>query len=411
MKMKTSAKKRPARRRPAWKPLLGYSTNVHRGETLEQIYANLKRFTIPIRKRVFGDAESGLELHIGMSAGSELRERRARQAFGAFLKENGLQLFSVNAYPLKSFHTRRVKEQVYSPSWTEGSRCRWTILIAEILADLLPPGLQGSVSTLGGAYRHKEHGPATFRKLALQYLQAVDSFHQIEQQTGKTIVLAVEPEPETTFETAGDIIGFYESYLYPAAKAAWGRKRLSEAKVEERLRRFFTVNFDTCHFSVLFEDLVSSLRELNQAGLAVGKVHVTNAIRLTNPLRSPAGFQEFRGMHEPRYFHQFCGANRDGDVVWRDVDLNRLPRELKPSRHSDLAELRSHYHVPLYLKRFGKLHTTIDDTLLALREIKRKRMTNHVVIETYTWPILQAEEKLVSGISKEFRWLLEALKG
>jgi hypothetical protein len=61
------------------------------------------------------------------------------------------------------------------------------------------------------------------------------------------------------------------------------------------------------------------------------------------------------------------------------------------------------------LKRFRKLQTTQEDTRIALEEVRRKRMTEHLVIETYTWPILASEDRLVSGIVKEFRWLLDAL--
>ena len=52
------------------------------------------------------------------------------------------------------------------------------------------------------------------------------------------------------------------------------------------LRRFFTINFDTCHFSVLFQDMARSLRRLRRAGIQVGKLHVTSAVRLSNPYRS-----------------------------------------------------------------------------------------------------------------------------
>jgi hypothetical protein len=406
--------------RSLWKPLLGYSTNVHRGDSLQSIYRYLEECTIPVRERVFGAGECGLELHLNMRTAAELRSLRARRLFGGFLRQSGLLLFSVNAYPLAPFHARRVKERVYSPSWTEAPRYRWTNIIAEILADLLPPGIEGSISTLGGAYRRKEHGAATFRKLAAGYVKTLEKLWRIEETEGKTIVLAAEPEPETTFETAGDVIEFFEGHLLPAARDAWrSRMGWSRSRSEACARRFFTVNFDTCHFSVLFEDLVSSLRRLAGAGIAIGKVHVTNAISLPSPLRSRAGYDDFRGMDEPRYLHQFSGRDRHGRVIWRGLDLDRLPRALQASPPgertppgvdlAELDELRSHYHVPLYLKRFRRLHTTQAETLAALREIERRRSTSHLVVETYTWPLLAPRRGLVRGIAGELRWLLDAL--
>ena len=169
------------------------------------------------------------------------------------------------------------------------------------------------------------------------------------------------------------------------------------------------MNYDTCHFSVLFQDQVASLRSLRRAGLEVGKVHVTNAISLSNPDRARLAYQEFRGMHEPRYFHQFCGKYADGKTQWRGRDLNKLPTKLERGRQPALAELRSHYHVPIYLRKWRRLDTTRDETHKAVLEVLRTRQCSHLVIETYTWPLLEKEERLVRGIAREFRWLLEVL--
>ncbi len=387
-------------------PLLAYSTNVHRGETVADTYDFLRRFTIPVRDRVFPGEEGGLELRLGIGAARELKARRTRREFAEFLVANRLFVFSINAFPLLDFHARRVKEQVYRPSWGEADRPRWTNTIADIFAELLPEGIVGSISTSAGAYRPLGHDPKTFRKLAAGYLKTIEKLAALEASTGKTIVLAVEPEPETTLENAAEFIDFFESYLWPAAKSAWGSRGDRASLIEDRLRRFFTINFDTCHFSVLFQDMARSLRRLRRAGIQVGKLHVTSAVRLSNPYRSPAGYQDFRGMNEPRYFHQFCGVDADGDVAWRDLDLDRLPRKLIPDKHPAVAELRSHYHVPLYLKRWKRLGTTQDETREAVFETLRNRLTSQLVIETYTWPILRSESGLVSGIAKEFRWLL-----
>ena len=70
--------------------------------------------------------------------------------------------------------------------------------------------------------------------------------------------------------------------------------------------------------------------------------------------------------------------------------------------------------MPLYLKRYRRLYTTRDDTELALREVVKKRSCSHLVFETYTWPILaggkKRKEKLINGISREYRWLLGCLE-
>ncbi len=387
------------------KPQVAYSTNVHRGETLAEVYHFLREYTIPVKKRIFGAARAGLELRVGIGSAGELRRESAREAFREFLAESGLVCFSINAYPLLDFHSRRVKEQVFLPSWADPERSRWTNVIAAIFADILPEGVAGSISTLGGGFRPAGHGPETFAKMAANYVRTVDALADIEESTGKTIVLAVEPEPDTTFETSRDVVAFFEWYLLPTARGAWRGRGLSRAQAEERLRKFFTVNFDTCHFSVLFQNPVESLHQLWRAGIEVGKVHVTSAIVLRNPDRARAAYEQFRGMDEPRYFHQFCARGEDRMAVWRGLDLKDLPPRLIRGKHPQVSEIRSHYHVPIHLARWNGLETTQAETRDAVHEVLKTRRCSHLVIETYTWPLLVKDEKLIEGITHEFRWL------
>ncbi|MBI4583312.1 MAG: metabolite traffic protein EboE [Planctomycetes bacterium] len=401
----------PARRKP---PLhLGYSTNVHRGESLEEIYHYLRDYTIPIKERVFGNEPSGLELRLGIAAARELRRRERREELKAFLDLAGLELFSVNAFPLHDFQARRVKERVYHPPWTHRARARWTIAIARIFADLLPEGVTGSLSTLAGTYRFWEHGPRTFERLARNYLDALAALEDLEEETGKRLLLAAEPEPDTTLEVAEEVIRFYENWLYPAAKTLWRKRHRTPGRIEAALRRRFTVNLDTCHFSVLFHDPAQALADLVRAGLQVGKVHVTNALALRRPARSPRAYREFRGMNEPRYLHQFCGlmeGKRGEKTFWRGRDLDRLPEKLEAGDRLEVAELRTHFHVPIHLQRWRALSTTQEETKKAVQLAVRKGWCPHLVIETYTWPVLAKEDRLVDGIAREFRWLLQTIR-
>ena len=401
-------------RKGAFVPHIGYSTNVHGGENLKAVERSLREYTVPIRKRIFGSSGCGLELRLGMGSARDLATAKARAAFKDFLGECGLTLFSVNAYPLTDFHARRVKETVYQPSWAQAARATWTNKIAEIVDDIAPAELPLSISTLGGCFRGHGHGPSVFRKLAANYLKSCRAFLEIGEASGRDLTLAAAPEPETTFETARDIINFFESHLLPLAFESW-KDRGRKSRIESDLRRVFSANIDTCHLSVLFEDQVENLRLLEKKGIRLGKVHVTNAVALRSPFRSKSAYEDLRDMNEPKYFHQFCGTNAGGEVIWREDDLVHLPRKLDRAKHPDVAEIRSHFHVPLYLERYKRLYTTRDDTERALREIVKRRSCPHLVFETYTWPILTGRknqrEKLIDGISREYRWLLSTLDG
>lgn len=396
-------------RGPEPKLLVAYATNVHRGETLADVRAFLEHYTVPVNRQAFGSQPSGVELRLGIGSAKELCRAREREAFKAFLEEKRLFVFSINAFPLLDFHSKRVKEQVYLPSWAEPDRSRWTNAIADIFAELLPEGMTGSISTSAGCYRKVAHDPKTSQIMAQRYLETVNHLAEIEKRTGKTITLAIEPEPDTTLETAREAVAFFEWHLLPTARSTASRRKLTPDQAEERLRRLLTINFDTCHFSVLFQDPVESLRQLWRAGIEIGKMHITSAPRLANAEGFRAGYKQLRAMHEPRYFHQFCGQNADGQVVWRGLDLDELPEKLTSRNHPPVAEIRTHYHVPVHLSRMGELKTTRSETKLALEEILRTGRTNQLVIETYTWPLLEKEENLVKGITKELGWLRRLL--
>lgn len=389
---------------------VAYATNVHPGEGLSEVLRSLEDTTVAVNRRVFGPGPSGLELRVGIALARELSRPEAFERLRGFLADEGLVLFSVNAFPLLDFHARRVKEKAYRPSWAEPGRCRWTKAIARIFAGLLPEGVEGTLSTLAGALRSGREAPDRLERIAAGYVDALGELARIEAETGKTIVLAVEPEPGTTFETAREVVRFFESALSSEAVRAWRPAGLSRSECERRLRRFFTVNFDACHFSVLFEDLRESFRELRAAGLRVSKVHVTSALSLEAPHRSPAGYSRFRGMREPRYAHQFAGRDRLGRVTWRGADLDLLPPRLLPTMHPEVVELRCHYHVPLYRKDWGGLGTTREETRELVRAAAREGTCRQFVVETYTWPLLEGEvSRLADRIARELRWLLRIL--
>lgn len=377
--------------------LLSYEMNVHPGETLQELRAALHRFVVPVRDRVAPGRPFGLAPRIGRGLIRELANRRTRARLADELKELELFPFTVNAFPLEDFHARRVKENVYAPPWTRATRAAVTERVADWLVETMPEGEVATISTLGGTYRPWGHGPADFRKMATHYLRVVDYLANLETRTGRTILLCAEPEPDTTFEVASDVIEWVEGYVRP---------QLTTAAARRRFERHFAVNLDVCHQSVLFRDPVKEWKALEKAGLHVGKLHLTNALALPRPGRSPRGLEELRSFHEPRYLHQFAVLEPDG-ALFRGPDLPALAKA--PLR--DAQEVRCHFHVPLSRSRLGRLRTTRDDTALALKHALRHPQPPHLVIETYTWPILarrDAQEFLASNIVREFRWVLAA---
>ncbi|MGE3165980.1 MAG: metabolite traffic protein EboE [Planctomycetota bacterium] len=386
------------------KYLLSYEMNVHRGDTRRQLLDAIDRYVVPVRDRVRADGPFGIAPRVGRTLLRELAAPRAAADLRARLEERGLFALTVNAFPLQDFHARRVKEQVYSPPWTTRERAVLTQRAADLLAILAPDGLTATISTLGGTYRSWGHEQRDFERMAGHYLLTVRHLAEIERRTGKRLVLTVEPEPDTTLETADDVVALVDRFLRPKLAEVIARPlRLARAAAADLFQRHFQVNLDVCHQSVLFRDPVQEWRKLEAAGLSVGKLHLTSALALERPGRRASAFQELRHYDEPRYLHQFAARREDHTLV-RGADLSHLDAvDLR-----DVTEVRCHFHVPLSSARIGRLGTTRADTERALRFALRHPQPPALVIETYTWPLLasgRSPERQIRGIAREYRWV------
>ena len=389
---------------------LGYEMNAHPAASVEQLRTALARYTIPVSERIAPDEFFGIVPHIGEGLSRDLARPRVRAELREGLAARGLFPFSVNAFPLRDFHARRVKEQVYLPSWAHHRRADLTRRIADQLADLLPEDEPATISTLGGAYRPTGHTPARRLKMAENYVRTVVHLAKLERTRGTFITLCAEPEPDTTFEVSEDVTEFYTEGLVPTAERILpGELKIAKKRVEETLLRYFAVNLDVCHASVMFRDPVEEWRAIEAVGLRIGKLHLTNALALPNPAKNREGFAELLGYREPRYLHQSVARRKDGSL-WRGADLPDL-RGVR-NELDQFDEIRVHFHVPLSRARMGHLRTTRKETAAALAHALRHPDPPHLVIETYTWPYFagkdgkDGEKALIDGITAEFRWVL-----
>ena len=57
------------------------------------------------------------------------------------------------------FKGDKVKEQVYEPDWRTEERTRYTINVADILADVCPPGIAPSIQSAPLGFKPRATGP------------------------------------------------------------------------------------------------------------------------------------------------------------------------------------------------------------------------------------------------------------
>ena len=114
----------------------------------------------------------------------------AIEAFRDQLAALGAYVFTINAFPYGPFHGVRVKEQVYLPDWRAPERVEIPADSAAVLSALLPAGVDGSISTVPGAFKENGKGADERSAMAVNMMRTVAGLVQIERATGKHIALA-----------------------------------------------------------------------------------------------------------------------------------------------------------------------------------------------------------------------------
>ena len=398
--------------RLAQRPDLGhltYCTNIHPGESWPEVAASLERHLPEVKRRVAADQLFGVGLRLSAVAAAALREPAALEQLKVLLQDNGCYVFTINGFPYGPFHGRPVKEQVYQPDWRHEERVTYSAQLADLLVALLPeePGLDGSVSTVPGTFKPLAEAPGAIEAMARNLVRHAAHLVGIRERTGRTIALALEPEPCCFLETIAETVAFFEQQLFDAGAV----RQLSEltglapGDAEAALRRHLGVCYDVCHAAVEFEDPAASLRALRSAGIGVPKLQLSAALRIAVVGAETAA--QLRPFDEPVYLHQVI-ERRDGRLT-RHLDL---PQALAALGEAAGAEWRVHFHVPVFLAELRDFSTTqaFLGEILALH--RRAPISAHLEVETYTWDVLPARYRQVdvaSAIARELTWVIEQL--
>ena len=192
---------------------LTYCTNIHAGESWQDIRASLDEHVPAIKSTVAPNQPMGVGLRLSGEAAAVARAPEALASFRDQLSKLGAYVFTINAFPFGPFHGVRVKEQVYLPDWRDRERVAFTANSAAVLAAILPDGVDGSISTVPGAFKPNGRSSEAIAAMAGNLMMAVADLVDVERRTGKRIALALEPEPCCFLETTDESIAFFKDTL------------------------------------------------------------------------------------------------------------------------------------------------------------------------------------------------------
>jgi hypothetical protein len=392
---------------------LTYCSKVHPGHGWDQVWPQLQTCLPRLKARLSPQAPFGVGLRLSASECEELLAGDRLPAFKDFLAAHGLYVFTLNGFPYGAFHGPRVKDEVFAPDWRQPARLDYTLRLVRVLQELLPPGLEGSISTSPLSYKPwlSSAPQAALGQIALNLAALAHRLREVRSHSGLYIHLDLEPEPDGLVETCAEVAAFYRQWLLPVGgKWLADRAGLSLAGAQDSLLDHIQVCLDTCHLAVAYEDPAAALECLADNGIKVGKLQVTSGWQAALP-PDPAGLAELGGalasFSRSPYLHQVRGRRPDGHLS-RYGDLSEALPHLLTSRD---REWRIHYHVPLFIEEYGCLTSTQAETRAVLQLLTRRRFTRHLEIETYTWELLPEDLKmnLVDFLEREYRWTLEAL--
>ncbi|PPS88141.1 metabolite traffic protein EboE [Streptomyces sp. MH60] len=362
---------------------LAYCTNVHPAETLDGVLAQLRDHCEPVRRRL-GRDRLGIGLWLARDAAHALvTDPAALRGLRTELDRRGLEVVTLNGFPYEGFGAEEVKYRVYKPDWADPERLEHTTSLARLLAGLLPDDVtDGTISTLPLAWR-TAYDDTRADKARAALVTLAERLDALQELTGRSIRVGLEPEPGCVVETTHDA-------LAPLTAIAHDR---------------IGVCVDTCHLATSFEDPHTALDALTAARVPVVKSQLSAALHAEHPA-DPAVREALAAFAEPRFLHQTRTTTPSGGLHGTD-DLDEALADGGPL--PDTAPWRAHFHVPLHAAPAAPLTSTLPVLEAALTRLVGgpHPLTRHLEVETYTWQALppelrpRARAQLTDGIAAE----------
>lgn len=392
---------------------LTYCSNIHAGESWQQVFAALSASLPRIRELLAFDGPFGIGLRLSAAAARDLEAPAALAGFREFLRAGNYYVPTINGFPYGAFHGTRVKERVYLPDWRSDERVDYTNRLARLLVRFAADcgETEASISTVPGAFRAELRSDADVDAIADRMLAHAAHLKRQHAETGVRIALAIEPEPACHMETVDDAIGFFRTHLFNRDRVAAAAR---DAKIDltvEDVRRYVGVCLDTCHMAVEFEDAAGAFARLADAEIGVYKVQLSSALRLAGGAGADAPRALLGRFADDTYLHQVVTADASG--LTRYTDLPEALDAADRSSTASAAEWRVHFHVPIFLAAMSGFDTTQPYLASVLDVLNRTSACRCLEVETYTWDVLPPEYRttdVCTAIARELTWVRGVLR-
>ncbi|OOV19067.1 metabolite traffic protein EboE [Flavobacterium sp. LM4] len=390
---------------------LSYCTNIHAGESWEAVFKSIETYCIPLKKEVSPDKPFGIGLRLSYQAATELVLGNNLLIFKEWLSQNEMYVFTMNGFPYGNFHNEPVKDKVHLPDWTSNDRLNYTRLLFTILSQLLPSGIEGGISTSPLSYKYWHTTEVDLIKAkqvaTKQLVEVVTQLVEFYETKGIMMHLDIEPEPDGIIENSDEYIAFFEDYLLSeGAVLLASTLDCALLQAQEYMRNHIQLCYDVCHFAIGFEESEEVIQKMEKHDLKIGKLQISAALKCTASANVTIDeLQEcLRTFDEPTYLHQAVIKTINGEFL----KFNDLKNGIEAMKRTDFKELRTHFHVPIFVEDYQRLQSTQNDIITILQSWRKKEFTRHLEVETYTWQVLPVhlQTDLAKSIERELKWVM-----
>jgi len=372
---------------------LTYSTLVHPGDTWPEMWASLTNYVPKVKARVCPNKPFGVSLRLSAaSANFLINAPEEREKLKSFLFNNDLYLYTVNAFPFGPFKNQVIKEQVYEPDWRSEDRTRYTMNVADILAEVGAPFVNPSIQSPPLGFKPRVSGPDVVEAYATNVRRLAAHLHMIREKTGRTVTLALEPEPFCFLETTPETVNFFTRVLRSEKSLEVLGKQIgmNSADAAVVLQRHVGTVYDICHQAVEFENITASLQSLVDNNIPVFKLQEAAAVQTPNVTR--AAVEALRRYADSVYLTQTIEI-KDGKMT-KFLNLEDAFSAFEADPNGQ-REWRTHFHVPVFLEELGEHFKT---TRFAIAEALAFHKAN---------PIKTGD--IVDYVSREIEWVKSQL--
>jgi hypothetical protein len=276
--------------------------------------------------------------------------------------------------------------------------------VADVLSEVAPVGTAPSIQSPPLGFKPRVTGPDVVDAFTAQVIRVVAHLVGLQERTGRTIGLALEPEPYCFLETTDEAVAYFTNHLY-SGKSAARLAKLAGIPISEAhaaLRRHLGMVYDICHQAVAMEDISVSLQKLVDAGIPVFKLQEAAAIHMP---RVDTGVVDALQKYADTIYLTQTKEKKDGETK---MFLNLEDAFEAFKKDGADREWRTHIHVPVFLDDLGPFRTTRFAIEEALKFHKANPVSRQLEIETYTWDVLPASLKtgdIVDYVCKELEWV------